>query len=356
LQEFLKTDDATFDERFRLFYDVVGTRIALYPFKVGDTITMTSFTKTGFLRSVNVKIYGTYAFDGLESSDLAGALSLVDIMTFRDLYGARTAEFDAELAAMKKSVGAEDLDRAAAEAALFGGSDTVEVKQAVATETTEQAVLSTEADRSKRILESTFTQQEIDDGLALSAAVLLKEDANMWQALGELAKAGEPVGVQAVDWQRAAGIIGQFIWVIRGVLLIALLIIFAVTIVIINNSMVMATLERVAEIGTMRAIGAQKSFVTLMIIFEMAVLGVVAGGLGALGAAAFVTYLGSSGIPAGNDALIFLFGGPKLYPVVSVGHIVAALIATVVVSVAATLYPARLATRIQPVVAMQGKE
>jgi ABC-type lipoprotein release transport system permease subunit len=35
---------------------------------------------------------------------------------------------------------------------------------------------------------------------------------------------------------------------------------------------------------------------------------------------------------------------------------VLALVATVVVSVAATLYPARLATRVSPVVAMQGKE
>jgi len=144
--------------------------------------------------------------------------------------------------------------------------------------------------------------------------------------------------------------------VIRGVLTVALLIIFAVTIVIINNSMVMATLERVAEIGTMRAIGAQKGFVTLMIIFEMAVLGLVAGGFGALLATLFMTWLNSAGIPAGNDVLVFLFGGPRLFPSVTLGNILAAMVATIVVSVAATLYPARVATRIQPVVAMQGKE
>jgi ABC-type lipoprotein release transport system permease subunit len=41
---------------------------------------------------------------------------------------------------------------------------------------------------------------------------------------------------------------------------------------------------------------------------------------------------------------------------VHVGNIVAGLLATLVISVFATLYPARLATRVQPVVAMQGKE
>jgi ABC-type lipoprotein release transport system permease subunit len=39
-----------------------------------------------------------------------------------------------------------------------------------------------------------------------------------------------------------------------------------------------------------------------------------------------------------------------------VGNVVAGLVATFLVSVLATLYPARLATRVQPVVAMQGKE
>jgi ABC-type lipoprotein release transport system permease subunit len=356
LQEFLKMDDANFDARYKTFYDVIGPRIPLYPFRVGDTITITSFTKTGFLRSVNVKVYGTYAFEGLESSDLAGALSLVDIMTFRDLYGARTAEFDAELAEMKKQVGAAEIDRASAEDALFGG-DAIEVKETKAVETKDEGVLSDSKERERKLTSDTFTQEEIDNGLALSGAVLLKNADQQWPTMMKLnEQLGESLSIQAVDWQRAAGIIGQFIWVIRGVLLIALLIIFAVTIVIINNSMVMATLERVAEIGTMRAIGAQKRFVTLMIIFEMAVLGLAAGGIGALLATIFMTWLHSSGIPAGNDVLVFLFGGPRLFPTVTFGNIFAALVATVVVSVAATLYPARLATRIQPVVAMQGKE
>ena len=350
-------DDANFAARYKIFYDVIAPRIELHPFRVGDTITLTAFTKTGFLRSVNVKLYGTYQFEGLEKSDLAGAFALTDLVTFRELYGARTAELDAELQAMKTDVGAKVLDRASAEDALFGegrGGDTAIVEEAKLTETKEEGKLIDPTERERAT--ATYTQEQIDSGLALSAAVILKDPERMHETLLAIQKVGEPLGIQAVDWQNAAGIIGQFIWVIRGVLTIAVFIIFAVAIVIINNSMVMATLERVAEIGTMRAIGAGKGFVTAMIIFETAVLGFIAGGVGAFGGAAFIMWLGSTGIPAGNDFLTFLFSGPRLYPDVGVVNLVQGLIATIVVSVAATLYPARLATAIQPVVAMQGKE
>jgi ABC-type lipoprotein release transport system permease subunit len=94
-----------------------------------------------------------------------------------------------------------------------------------------------------------------------------------------------------------------------------------------------------------------------MFFAETLALGILAGTLGALAGAGFVGWLGSVGISANNqDILIFLFGGPRLFPTVSLGNLVFAFCVVVIVSVASTLYPARLATRIQPVVAMQAKE
>jgi ABC-type antimicrobial peptide transport system permease subunit len=130
-----------------------------------------------------------------------------------------------------------------------------------------------------------------------------------------------------------------------------------VTIVIINNSMVMATMDRVAEIGTMRAIGASRRTVMNMVLTETVVLGLLAGGLGALFGAGTVTWLGRVGIPAGTtDILIFLFAGPRLHPSVGLSNLVIGVVIIMIVSVVSTLYPARLASRIQPVVAMQGKD
>jgi ABC-type lipoprotein release transport system permease subunit len=160
---------------------------------------------------------------------------------------------------------------------------------------------------------------------------------------GVLEKAG--LKMKVIDWQRASGIVGQFIIVIRMVLYIAIFIIFTVALVIINNSMVMATMERVTEIGTMRAIGAQKNLVLSMFLLETIVL-----------AAAIVLWLGQVGMPATSDVTVFMFGGPRLYPAIHLSNVVFGMFTILLVSVVSTLYPAYLAAKIQPVMAMRAKE
>ena len=75
-----------------------------------------------------------------------------------------------------------------------------------------------------------------------------------------------------------------------------------------------------------------------------------------LGSVLFLMYLAKVGIPAPADVLQVLFGGPRHYPTWTASNVIAGLVATLIVGVFATLYPARLAMRVQPVVAMQGKE
>ena len=107
----------------------------------------------------------------------------------------------------------------------------------------------------------------------------------------------------------------------------------------------------------MRAIGAQRSTVTLMVFTETVILGLVAGGVGAALGAGVVSWLGVVGIPAGTtDVLVLLFAGPRLYPSFGVSNLVVGLVVILLVSLVSTLYPARIAARVQPVVAMQAKD
>jgi ABC-type lipoprotein release transport system permease subunit len=350
LAEFLTVDDQNFGRRYKLFYDVIAPHIQLYAFRVGDTITLSAFTKSGYLRSMNAKVYGIYTIDGLEGNDLAGALSLTDLVTFRELYGQRTAALDAELAAMRKASGAADVSREDAEDALFGDAD------AVAVEVVEAADTGAVIDKVARKELLTFNQQEVNQGMVISTGVLLKDPSRTGETMATIAEVVKPLGLKVVDWQQATGIVGQITMVVRGVLLAAIAILFLVTIVILNNSLVMATLERVSEFGTLRAIGAQKGFVNAMVIFETAVLGALAGVVGAVLGVLTVFWLSRVGIPAPGDLFQVIFGGPRLYPTITAGNIIAGLLATLIVAVFATLYPARLAVSVQPVVAMQGKE
>jgi ABC-type antimicrobial peptide transport system permease subunit len=130
-----------------------------------------------------------------------------------------------------------------------------------------------------------------------------------------------------------------------------------VAMVIINNSVMMATLQRTPEVGTMRAIGAQRSFILTMVVLETLTLGLVFGGAGALFGSGVVAFLHSQGISAaGNDTLYFFFSGPRLYPTLSATNIIAALVIVILVTTLSTLYPAFLATRVPPVRAMQTDE
>ncbi len=360
VRRLLTIDDSNFDARYAQFYELVAPRVQLYLVQVGDVMTLRSYTRGGYLKSVNAKVYGVFRFSGLESSDMAGASNIVDMMTFRELYGKMTADRLAELADIKASVGVETIAREDAEAALFGDDDDVEeAGDGGGFDEFAEVELAGQVQRLREQAMATFDAEEVRTGLALNAAVLLEDPTRLDETLDEIRAAIDARGLrlQATDWQSASGMVGQFITVVRLVLIVAILIIFLVALTIINNSMLIATMERVSEIGTMRAIGAARGFVVAMFLLETTVLGLVAGGLGGLAGVGIITALGQSGLPAGGqDVLVFLFSGPHLYPSVGASQIITGLVVVLLVSLASTLYPALVAARIQPVVAMQRTE
>lgn len=371
LTSFLSLDDANFRRRHDFFYDQLAPLLNIYDIEVGDVVTVQSFGQAGFTRSANVKVWGTYVFTGLEDSDLAGSMTIADLMTFRQLYGVLSKEARAELESIRQETGVEDVRREEAEDALFGGdSDLIEERatgetidemagldEGSKTDDDDESTARKSGARLQGGLEGTYTREEIDRGLARNAAVILEDPAKQNRTMEAIRRLNDEqkLGIEVVDWQTAAGIVGQFVTVIRLVLYTAITIIFLVALVIINNSMVMATVERTGEIGTMRAIGAQRWYVSAMFLLETLILGLVAGLVGSALGAGIVLLFGQIGVPAGSDFLVFLFSGDYLYPALSPWNIVLALGIIIVVSALSTLYPARLATRIQPVVAMRGK-
>jgi ABC-type antimicrobial peptide transport system permease subunit len=141
------------------------------------------------------------------------------------------------------------------------------------------------------------------------------------------------------------------------VLFTSVVIFFAIALVIINNAMVMATLQRVKEIGTMRAIGTQRRFVVIMLLVEIAAVGIVFGLAGALlGGGVVALIRAAGGIPATTDMLYFVFSGPALFPKLYPTSVAGSLLVVLLVSVLSALYPALLAMRVTPVEAMATEE
>jgi len=359
LSSFFAVTDDNFQARYAFFYKEIAPLLQLYRLKVGDVLTITAFTRTGYTKSLNIPVWGTFRFKGLEKSPLAGNISLMDIMSFRELYGYLGADTSAEIQALKREGGAQAVDRTHAEEELFGSGRKVVAEATPGLIDDEKAFPGGAANlRRKDLQQRVFDQAEINRGVVLNAAVVLRDPSKLKQTLKEVRALSERehLGVRAVSWQDAAGILGQLVSLARLVLYVAAFIIFVVAMVIINNAMMMATLRRTAEVGTMRAIGAQRPFVLTMVLSETLTLGVVFGAAGALLGAAIVGWVGSLGIRATADIMYFFFSGPRLYPHLSTGNVVAAMAIVMVVSVVSTLYPAFLAARVPPVRAMQTDE
>ncbi len=438
LSSFFAVTDENFDQRYAFFYAELAPVLALYRVKVGEELTLRSFGRSGSVEAATVKVFGIFEMRGLEKSPLAGMNALVDIVTFRDLYGFLTAEKQAELDAMRAETGAKAVAREDAEAALFG--DDAELVEAVQETrlSTPEAPGAGKAGSTKRA--PTYPVSEVDEGVVLNAAILLRDGSPLMQELtlreieavlaadapppdaatreaarelgasGALpsalsaaldaavkaedarASAGTPTpsatllalsaalkGERAnladaqlatldafaasarprtwvVGWTSAAGFLGKFIDFFR-LLLVAIVGAFAfIALIVVTIGMTIATLQRTATIGTMRAIGAQRTFVMAMVLIETTVLALVFGLLGALIGAGVVQYLHATGIPAFRDELYFFFSGPVLRPELTLGGFVLAIVVTLVVSVLAVLFPTFLATRVAPITAMQATE
>ncbi len=335
LRAFLAVDDATIAARHALFYEVIAPRITLYEIPIGQEIPLRGFSKSGYIRAVPSRVWGTFETRGLEKASVEQGVNLVDLDTFRELYGKMGAAQLAELSDLKREVGVATVSRDDAEAALFGGGPAEPVEAAAAP-----------------------TQAAKEVPLVLNAAVVLHDRQRVQELMGVLSERLEAanLGVQVVDWQEAAGVLGQLAFVVRLVLVISLAIAFGVSMIIVNNAMMMATLDRVPEIGTIRAVGGQRGIVVAIVVLETVLLALMAGLLGAGLAVLAIWKLGEVGIPAVMDALVFLFSGDRLYPVIDAQHVGFSMAVVLVVAVLSTLYPAVLAARVPPVVAMRGKD
>lgn len=360
LQRLFTTSDEDFEAKHRMFYERVAPHIKLYKINVGDTITVKAPSKSGYFSSVNVKVYGFLQFRGIEKSGIAGMMSVMDLMSFRDLYGYMTKEKAEEIRRLKETMGAREVSRESAEAELFGSAAPAAAAQARQTALDERAFLAPAArgDADAPAPEDrAHSQDELERGVALNAALIL-EDARplaLRRTMKEVARAADAagLGLKVVDWQAASGLVGQFVTLLRIVLVAAVVIFFAIALVVINNAMVMATLQRVKEIGTMRAIGTQRRFIVAMLLVEIATVGILFGAAGAaLGGGVVAAIRLGGGIPAVTDLLYFMFSGPALLPTLGRGPVIASTVIVMLVAILSALYPAIIAMKVTPVEAM----
>jgi ABC-type lipoprotein release transport system permease subunit len=191
---------------------------------------------------------------------------------------------------------------------------------------------------------------DLDAGTYNMVLVLLKDHGNLDRILPDLNKTlkEKQLGVRAVSWKKATGMIGSMTVIIKGSLFVFVMFLFLVAIIVIVNTLSMAALERTPEIGMMRAIGARKSFISRMFIGETATLSFFFGGLGILTGFVIINIVSLFDIKSSNDMVQLLFGGDTFNPFLSAGDIAVVVVQLAIVTVIAMIYPMSIARKITP--------
>ena len=291
----------------------------------------------------------------------------MDLVSFRELYGFMSGERLEEIEELQKAAGAHDVSRENAEAELFGkarrrrrgGARGARAPRHIEATTTPgvSAVtpdlgeslggkLQREEARSR-----VYPPGETEQGVVLNAAVILKDPKLIPQTIKAIEAPGTKAGLplKAISWQKASGIIGQFVKSCAIVLYVAILIIFVIALVIINNALVMATLERVKEIGTLRAIGAQRRFILAMLVIESMVVGLIFGGLGAgVGGADRRDRRQDRHPGQVRHLVLLLLGAAAVSRSSGTSNVIVAFVTVLLVSAFSSFYPAWLAMRVTP--------
>ena len=159
---------------------------------------------------------------------------------------------------------------------------------------------------------------------------------------------------KVLTWREQNALITQFEDFAGIALIIFYLIVLGITATVVTNTLVMAVFERTREIGILAAIGMKGRGIMAQFLTEAALLatGGVIGGL--LIGGALVAYFTVYGIYIGDYGMTGLLFEDHIYAHLTLENTLTLTFVTYIITLVASLYPARLAARLEPVEALHG--
>ena len=162
----------------------------------------------------------------------------------------------------------------------------------------------------------------------------------------------EGVNALAMDWKRAAYSYSGTVEGIGFIFNLLIVILAIVVFIIIMNTMVVSVIERTSEIGTMRAIGAEKKFVKKLFYSEAIILTSLSAFAGIIFAFICMLIFNSFNIAITNSIAKMILGGGLLHFSPTPKIILTTIIVALLGSVVSNRYPVKSALRITPIKAL----
>lgn len=172
-----------------------------------------------------------------------------------------------------------------------------------------------------------------------------------------VAAALQSPGISALTYLKLNEVFLQTINSAMGFYVLMYGIVILVVAVIIANTLLMAVFERVREMGILAALGMKGRQIALMFLLEAAVMGVIGVIFGLILGAAGVAYLANVGMPIGDvgSAAQGMALGTTMRAKFDGGGMLSLSFWTLLITLLASLYPARYASRLEPVEALRNQ-
>jgi ABC-type lipoprotein release transport system permease subunit len=217
-----------------------------------------------------------------------------------------------------------------------------------------RGVLSTgspQIDRTIALVNIFEMQEWLQLGQAVTDVVVRAEEHDASAAVqGRLAAGLDGADFEVMGWQDLDPMVSQWLRFSDAYGLVLILIVVALVLVEVLNTMLMALHERTRELGIMAALGTRGIQLFGMVLLEGLVLIFAGSLLGYLAGALAVSYLAVDGIDLSRyaNAFEFFYMSPVIRPLLTLESASRILGTTLVAALLAGLYPAWKAARVVP--------
>ncbi len=169
-----------------------------------------------------------------------------------------------------------------------------------------------------------------------------------------VADALQSPGYQILTWQKMNDLIVQMEQFAGAYMVVLYLIVLGITATVVTNTLVMAVFERTREIGILSAMGMKGLRIMAQFLTEgfLIATGGVIGGM--IFGGLLVVYFAKFGFFIGNFGLTGYLLGDTIYAYLTPRDTISLTIVTYIITLIASLYPAVLAARMEPIEALHG--
>jgi ABC-type lipoprotein release transport system permease subunit len=184
-----------------------------------------------------------------------------------------------------------------------------------------------------------------------SVIFILLKDQNQTDAV---AAALQAPAYQVKTYIQLNTLLGEFEQFANVYMYIFYLIVLGITATVIINTLIMSVFERTREIGILAAMGMRGGRIMAMFFAESSLLAVGGIAIGVVLGSLLSAYVQRYGFFIGNMGITGILIGERIYTYLTLNDIVTLTILAFVITLVASLYPAMLAARMDPVEALHG--